>query len=435
MRTAADRRSLLAGGALALIAARRPAALLRVVPLPRVPLVVLATSWNILSRLLRLFFASATARSSGPACTRRRCSRRLRRAVPGDAARSPPGRRGARRRRSARWSSAYASFAASCSRWSRSPSRSSSARSCSTRRIDGGPGCTLSGVAVPAFGPLGAPSSFYLLALALAVGTLSSPTPSYVARARHGALRHPRRRGRGGGAGRADVPVQAVRRSLFPGLGRASRAASRRCSSPTSRRARRSRSSCRSTVVLMSVLGGTRHWAGPAIGATLITVLLYAFTAGDHGCRGQGGVRRRADRGDPVHARGRAGPDFRPRRRSAGGAGGAARPRRDRPRPPRAPRRRDRRARCSSRADVRKAFRGVHALDGVDLEVRRGEILGLARAQWLGQVHAHQRGQRPLPGRRRAIAVRGRDLAAPDAHGSRAAASRARTRFRGRSTT
>src|SRR5262249_43902547 len=27
------------------------------------------------------------------------------------------------------------------------------------------------------------------------------------------------------------------------------------------------------TVILMSVLGGTRHWAGPAIGATVITIL------------------------------------------------------------------------------------------------------------------------------------------------------------------
>jgi branched-chain amino acid transport system permease protein len=35
------------------------------------------------------------------------------------------------------------------------------------------------------------------------------------------------------------------------------------------------------TVILMSVLGGTRHWAGPAVGATVITLLLYAFTKGD----------------------------------------------------------------------------------------------------------------------------------------------------------
>jgi len=34
------------------------------------------------------------------------------------------------------------------------------------------------------------------------------------------------------------------------------------------------------TVVLMSILGGARHWAGPTLGAILITVLLNAFTEG-----------------------------------------------------------------------------------------------------------------------------------------------------------
>ena len=33
-------------------------------------------------------------------------------------------------------------------------------------------------------------------------------------------------------------------------------------------------------VVLMSVLGGSRNWFGPAIGATIITALLYAFISG-----------------------------------------------------------------------------------------------------------------------------------------------------------
>lgn len=33
-------------------------------------------------------------------------------------------------------------------------------------------------------------------------------------------------------------------------------------------------------VVLMSVLGGSRHWFGPAVGATVITTLLYAFISG-----------------------------------------------------------------------------------------------------------------------------------------------------------
>jgi branched-chain amino acid transport system permease protein len=34
------------------------------------------------------------------------------------------------------------------------------------------------------------------------------------------------------------------------------------------------------TVVLMSILGGARHWAGPTLGAILITLLLNAFTDG-----------------------------------------------------------------------------------------------------------------------------------------------------------
>ena len=37
-------------------------------------------------------------------------------------------------------------------------------------------------------------------------------------------------------------------------------------------------------VVLMSVLGGARHWLGPAVGATLITASLYAFTGGQRRC-------------------------------------------------------------------------------------------------------------------------------------------------------
>ena len=48
------------------------------------------------------------------------------------------------------------------------------------------------------------------------------------------------------------------------------------------------------TVVLMSVLGGTRHWAGPAIGAVAITGLLYSFTAADHAVAGKAADRRRS---------------------------------------------------------------------------------------------------------------------------------------------
>ena len=44
------------------------------------------------------------------------------------------------------------------------------------------------------------------------------------------------------------------------------------------------------TVVLMSCLGGSRHWAGPAVGAVFITVLLYYFTAGNNPVLGKAAV-------------------------------------------------------------------------------------------------------------------------------------------------
>jgi len=43
-------------------------------------------------------------------------------------------------------------------------------------------------------------------------------------------------------------------------------------------------------VVLMSILGGARHWSGPAIGATLITVALSLFVGGGHAELGRAGV-------------------------------------------------------------------------------------------------------------------------------------------------
>ena len=41
------------------------------------------------------------------------------------------------------------------------------------------------------------------------------------------------------------------------------------------------------SVVLMSVLGGARHWLGPAVGATIITVSLYTFTGGQQAILGR----------------------------------------------------------------------------------------------------------------------------------------------------
>jgi branched-chain amino acid transport system permease protein len=140
------------------------------------------------------------------------------------------------------------------------------------------------------------------------------------------------------------------------------------------------------TVVLMSVLGGTRHWAGPAVGAVAITALLYSFTAADHAIAGKaatGAILIAAILFMPDGILLRLQKVF--RRRAPQPATGAAHPApnviaRDAltavsPSPSTA---------TYGHDDVllrvrrlRKSFKGVHALAGVDVDVRRGEILGL----------------------------------------------------------
>jgi branched-chain amino acid transport system permease protein len=126
----------------------------------------------------------------------------------------------------------------------------------------------------------------------------------------------------------------------------------------------------------MSVLGGARHWLGPALGATLVTLLMFGATGGQTAVAGRAAVgvtlvlavlflprgitglmrRRRAPTSGPVPARDADGPESRP---------GTVRPRGVLGAP------------LLVCTDVRKAFRGLQALRGVSLEVREGEILGL----------------------------------------------------------
>jgi branched-chain amino acid transport system permease protein len=129
-------------------------------------------------------------------------------------------------------------------------------------------------------------------------------------------------------------------------------------------------------VVLMSVLGGARHWLGPAIGATLVTVLMYGVSGGQTAVAGRAAVgltlmlailflpegitgfvgrRRRSPR-----------PSASVSPAPAAGTSSIARPASRLAEPP-----------VLVCDDVRKAFRGVQALRGVSLEVREGEILGL----------------------------------------------------------
>jgi branched-chain amino acid transport system permease protein len=139
------------------------------------------------------------------------------------------------------------------------------------------------------------------------------------------------------------------------------------------------------TVVLMSVLGGTRHWAGPAVGAVFITCLLYFFTAGNNPLAGKAAVGVILIAVILFMPQGILG--YLTRRKQ----GKAARM----PAPPEAPElllpnaapvaTTPSRQACPS-ADVKpllevrqltKAFTGVVALDALDLQVFPGEILGL----------------------------------------------------------
>ncbi len=131
------------------------------------------------------------------------------------------------------------------------------------------------------------------------------------------------------------------------------------------------------TVVLMSVLGGTRHWAGPAVGATVITCLLYFFTAGNNPVAGKAAVgviliavilfmpngilgfffKRLAAKQQAHTAVSEAAP-------SAPVETHAPAPLID----PKI---------LLEVRDLSKAFKGVQALDKVSLQVHEGEILGL----------------------------------------------------------
>jgi len=133
------------------------------------------------------------------------------------------------------------------------------------------------------------------------------------------------------------------------------------------------------TVILMSVLGGTRHWAGPAIGATAITLLLYASTAADQALAGK------AISGAILVAAVLFMPDgileLLRTKFSKYASRAAVAPTPEMAQPTLQP------VRSSTRADssnvllsvrgLHKSFAGVRALNGVTLEVHEGEILGV----------------------------------------------------------
>ena len=118
-------------------------------------------------------------------------------------------------------------------------------------------------------------------------------------------------------------------------------------------------------VILMAALGGTRHWLGPAVGAAAVTAMTYYFTTSEYAVAGRAlvgvifivvilfmpnGLLGRFSRRRPF-PRGEA--------KEISNRG-----------------KRDEETILVVRGAA-KAFKGVQALAGADLEVKRGEILGL----------------------------------------------------------
>ena len=285
--------------------------------------------------------------------------------------------------------------------------------------IDGGPGVYLSAVPLPKLGP-SVSSMFYLLALALALATLSI---AYLGRRA--------RLGRGLFAIHDDEDVAEVMgiptyrfklaafalscalagiaggiHALFVSYVTVGETFS--ITVPL-------------TVVLMSILGGTRHWAGPAIGATAITALMYAFTAGDYAIAGKalvGVVLILVILFMPQGLLGR----WRGRKKRAAPDVGVVLAAGDRPQlaaervPTNATPGPAEASALLVIEGVSKAFEGVQALRNVNLDVRTGEVLGLlgpngsGKSTLINVVSGHFR---PDAGR---IVFRGREIAGIPAH-------------------
>jgi len=150
------------------------------------------------------------------------------------------------------------------------------------------------------------------------------------------------------------------------------------------------------SVVLMSILGGSRHWFGPAVGAVVITCLLYFFTSGDGAVLGRaifGGILVVVILFMPNGILGLFAMLLRLRQKSATAPAGH-----DIPHATPAPEKAKKIGAPILRVrGLSKSFKGLKALNDVTLEVREGEILGLigpngsGKSTFINVVSGHYR--------------------------------------------
>ncbi|MEP7302580.1 MAG: branched-chain amino acid ABC transporter ATP-binding protein/permease [Caldimonas sp.] len=288
--------------------------------------------------------------------------------------------------------------------------------------LDGGQGVSLQGVPVPAFGPRQS-ATFYLLALAAATLTLLVAWAIFVSRLGAGLFAIHDDEDAAEVMGVPTYRYKLVALAISCALaGAAGGIHALFLSYVTVGEV--FTITVPLTVVLMSVLGGTRHWAGPAVGAVAITALMYTFTAADHAVAGKAAI------GLILIAAILFMPDgillrvqrlFRRKTEAAGAAPQAASrvagtaPMQQSPMTPMmsmTPHLEPTSALPTLAANsalaapgkpilsvrgLHKSFKGVRALAGVELEVRRGEILGLlgpngsGKSTFINVVSGHYR--------------------------------------------
>jgi branched-chain amino acid transport system permease protein len=274
--------------------------------------------------------------------------------------------------------------------------------------LDGGPGVYLSAVPVPRFGPSPA-SSFYLMALVLATATLVIAYVVY--RSKLGTALFAIHDDEDV-AEVMGVPTYRCKLAAFAlSCALAGIAGGIHALFVSYVTAGETFSiTVPLTVVLMSVLGGTRHWAGPAVGAAIVTALLYAFTAGDVAIAGKaifgltliavilflpqgivGKLRGKLRPASPAQSAPDAVQTATGRKRASGDV-------------------------LLRVEKLSKSFAGVRALDRVDLVVRQGEVLGLLGPNGSGKstlINVVSGYYRPEAGR---LVFAGEDLAQEPAH-------------------